>query len=191
MIEDILDIFVPESHIKCTLDNFDWKGREKLRPLIDSFCNSETTRGLILIGLPGVGKTHLAVGVFRQLLEDGIQIGSDGVLFLEWRKLLQELFEGLNSTSPETVVNRILDARIVILDDIRPMRGQLWVDVIKAIIEGAYERQTKLLITANFEDDRDLIRTWQLEDYWVSRLASIVDIVKVKGKDYRIWKPNT
>lgn len=186
MIEDILDIFVPESHVNCTLDNFDWTGREKLRDFIDRFCNPEVDKGLILIGVPGVGKTHLAVGIFRYFLEQGLPIGGGGVLFLEWRKLLQELLGGLGTTSPEGIIERILDSEIVIIDDIRPTKGQLWVDVIKTLIEGVYEKRKKVLITANLEDDSDLIRTWKLEDYWVSRLAACFDIVRVKGKDYRI-----
>ena len=92
----------------------DWVARW---PMVD--------RGLLFIGKPGAGKTHLAVAMAREL---ALQKGAR-VLFYEQRELLKSLQATYDSSSGRNeadVLGPVLEAEVLVLDDLGAGRVTEW-----------------------------------------------------------------
>jgi DNA replication protein DnaC len=86
----MLDARIPPRYARCDLSNFLVYPNEKLRNALTRAKKfSETfpavTKGLCLVGQPGIGKTHIAVGVLRESIQ---RTGARG-LFYDVRELLR------------------------------------------------------------------------------------------------------
>lgn len=182
-------MFIPESHENCSLANFDWTGKLPLKAMVDDLLLGNRQKGLILIGNPGVGKSHILIAIFRELLEKGKILGSD-VLYLEFMKFVNESMDlcKIGGLLPENVVDQI-PAKIMLIDDVRPhWSGKFAGGILRRMIESAYENGKILLMSTNAENPDDLVKVWNIEDYYMSRLSELSDIVLVKGKDHRLEK---
>jgi DNA replication protein DnaC len=82
--------------------------------------------GLLLLGPIGVGKTHLAVGVIREL----IQQKAVSCLFYDYRELLKQI---QNSYNPEVqttelgILRPVFDAEVLVLDELGAVKPTEWV----------------------------------------------------------------
>lgn len=179
------ELFVPDSHYVCELSNFDWEQKEPLRLMVDELLLGKRKKGLVLIGDPGVGKTHLIVGMFKEALRKDMLLGKD-VMFRKWSDLVQDMQLSITQNLfPERVLESSI-ASLFLLDDVRPVGGKLWNDVLKKVIELVYERELVGVLSTNANSVDDLVRLWQLEDYYLSRLLGCFDIVLVRGRDRRV-----
>lgn len=179
------ELFVPESHLACTLSSFDWEKKEQLKDLLQGIVDGTRKKGLLLIGDPGVGKTHLMVATFKAMLDQGAVLGQD-VLFLQWSQFIQEMHVALQmSLIPEHILARLV-AKVLFVDDIHQVGGRVWNDLLKKLIEQVYDSERLAVLSTNANTPEELVRVWNLEDYWYSRLVARFDIVHVKGKDRRL-----
>jgi DNA replication protein DnaC len=89
--------------------------------------------GLLLMGEPGTGKTHLAVAAFRALIAKGFE-----GLFFDYQNLLDRIRSGYDeaSNSSDKEAYRVaMDAEILLLDDLGAHRVTDWVeDTVTSII---------------------------------------------------------
>ncbi len=95
---------IPKRYEHCELSNFDYEGpHQALFPARMAACKfveeyPVDNTGLLLIGTIGVGKTHLAVGIIKELiLSKGI-----GCLFYDYRELLKEIQNSYNESVKAT-----------------------------------------------------------------------------------------
>jgi DNA replication protein DnaC len=112
---------------------------------------NESRPGLLLIGEPGTGKTHLAVAAMRKIVEKGFEC-----LFCDYQNLLDRIRSGYDpaSNSADKEVYRVaLDSEVLLLDDIGAHRVTDWVeDTITSIVTYRCNNRKALIATTNLPD---------------------------------------
>ncbi len=153
--------------------------------------------GLLLIGPVGVGKTHLAVSIIKEL------IATKGVpcLFYDYRELLKEIQNSYNATVPTTelqILQPVFEAEVLVLDELGAVKPTEWVwDTVSHILNTRYNDKRTTIITTNFTDQpagalagpRGAMREETLGDRigerMRSRLHEMCRKVEMNGRDFR------
>jgi DNA replication protein DnaC len=107
--------------------------------------------GLLFVGSPGGGKTHLAVAALRGLLSRGFE----GVFF-DFQNLLDRIRSGYDKASGATdkeAYRAALETEIIVLDDLGAHRVTDWVeDTVTSIITHRCNNRKATIITTNLRD---------------------------------------
>ena len=117
--------------------------------------------GLLFMGNPGAGKTHLAVAALKEL----IRRGHSGY-FCEYGGLLREIQNSYRAESEVTeikILDPILSVEVLVLDDLGCIKPSDWVrDTISYILNTRYVEGSRdlshprcTIITTNFPDTAD------------------------------------
>jgi DNA replication protein DnaC len=153
---------IPPLYRKASFDNFlipkdnEIARRELLdvRRTVLTFAHEfpqETRPGLLLIGDPGSGKTHLAVAAMRRIIAKGFP-----GLFFDYQNLLDRIRSGYDPTSGASdreAYRFALDAEVLLLDDLGAHRVTDWVeDTITSIITHRCNQKKPLIATTNLAD---------------------------------------
>lgn len=112
--------------------------------------------GLLFWGAKGIGKTHLAVGVLRELVANK---GAGG-RFWDFGALVKEIGRCYEKSSFTTVMDTLrstIEVDLLLLDDLASRRMPDWVlNTLFEIVNARYMARRPTLITTAFEDvDRD------------------------------------
>jgi DNA replication protein DnaC len=107
--------------------------------------------GLLLVGEPGTGKTHLAVAALRILISRGFE-----GLFFDYQNLLDRIRTGYDQASgaaDREAYRFALDAEVLMLDDLGAHRVTEWVeDTVTSIITYRCNNRKPLIATTNLPD---------------------------------------
>ncbi len=183
---------IPRRYEHCTFASFNLlndtmaRALQLARKVVESFPGGE--HGLLLSGPCGVGKTHLAVAALRELVEER---GARGC-FVEVNQLLrslQDTFDRNAETAGRQILEPILGADVLLLDDIGVTRGTPWArETLGLIINERYNASALTLLTTNLPAagsgegeslaDRLGVRL-------ASRLAEMCWVVELQGGDFR------
>ncbi len=155
--------------------------------------------GLLLTGSIGVGKTHLAVGILRELIAER---GAKG-LFVDYRELLKELQNSYSRNVDATelgILQPVFDAEVLVLDELGASKPSEWVgDTIGTILNGRYNRKLTTIVTTNYANlppggalkdaAKAAIREDTLGDRIGerirSRLQEMCVVIQMEGDDFR------
>lgn len=143
----------------------------------------EQAYNLILLGPPGVGKTHLAVGLGIEAIHRGFK-----VIFLSMGDLVKILNTEDISRKSQTMVKRITGADLVIIDDIMYMAmDQREANLFFHLINQLYDR-TSLIFTSNKgpEEWGELIGDSGITTAILDRIIHRVEVVHLTGESYRM-----
>jgi len=196
---------IPPRYHHCNLASFE-PGNASLRPALEkalSFCagyphlGADEGLGLLFIGDNGVGKTHLAVAVLRELVTGKGVRGQ----FWDFHELLREI---KSSYDPETrttelqVLEPVVDADLLLLDDLGAWKMTDWMnDTLFYILNSRYMAKRSTLITTNYQDaGREQVLSadpLRRKEFLVerigqrlrSRLMEMCLVVKLQGLDHR------
>src|SRR5258705_10877016 len=119
--------------------------------LVDEYPAVET--GLLFMGSVGVGKTHLAIAVLRDLIE------KKGVtcLFYESGSLLkaiQDSYNPVSQTSEMHLLAPVYQAEVLVLDELGATVPTNWVrDTLYQIINTRYNNKKLTIFTTNYLDE--------------------------------------
>jgi DNA replication protein DnaC len=148
---------IPRKYADCRLDNyvtpednpFLQLAYVKATKYVDQYFTQASPKGLLFQGPPGLGKTHLAVGIIRRLME----IKSVSCYFCNFAAELQRIRDSMSSTKTLVLPRLVYDAEIVILDDFGVQRWSSWVqDQMSNVLSHRYDNGRATIITTNLLD---------------------------------------
>ncbi len=206
---------IPPRYQHCELANFqcdpDDKAHKSIRDarflagrFVEEYPTDKT--GLLFVGSVGVGKTHLSVGIIKDLIrEKGIRC-----LFCDYRELLKSIQNSYNSTVRATemdILRPVFDAEVLVLDELGAVRSTEWVfDTVNYILNSRYNDNKTTIITTNFPDKPEQERVDDSNSFsqaaaekaarretlgdrigerMRSRLHEMCRIVEMRGPDFR------
>lgn len=200
---------IPKRYEHCELSNFEFDGphahllsaRMAAYKFVEGYPLDNA--GLLLIGSIGVGKTHLAVGIIKELvLSKGIPC-----LFYDYRELLKQIQNSYNDSVKATeldVLRPVFETEVLVLDELGAVKPTEWVwDTVSLILNTRYNDSRTTIITTNYPDDaaRDSIGSSEfvraqravrgetlgdrIGERMRSRLHEMCRIVKMEGADFR------
>ena len=149
---------IPRRYEHCRLENF-FVRRDPATGLPDAYLEAAkrwadqyvqeypVDFGLILTGPTGVGKTHLAVAVLRELIaRKGVEC-----LFADFRELLQQIRDSYNpvsETSELRLLAPVVETEVLLLDELVAANPSEWVkEKVAYIINARYNQKRVTLIT--------------------------------------------
>ena len=196
---------IPPRYEHCTLDSFE-AGNESLEAALErakSYCagypylDQDEGLGLLITGRSGIGKTHLAVAVMRELW---MKKGTAGQ-FWDFHELIREIKNSYNEETRTTelqVLEPVMSTDVLLLDDLGAWRMTDWMlDTLFFVLNSRYLAKRSTLITSNFPDaspeaaSKD--NSNRLSEYLVerigaplrSRLMEMCLMIRMDGPDFR------
>jgi DNA replication protein DnaC len=189
----LADANIPKRYLHCTLANFT-AYNESLDHASAAACRVAQAfpvvgRGLCLEGQPGVGKTHLAVAVLKQVIET---TGARG-LFYDTRDLLRVIrstYDPSIRTTELEVLRPVMTADLLVLDDLGAEKTSEWVDeTMNLIVNTRYNERRLTIFTSNYldiPDDTDPNSLlFRIGFRMRSRLHEMCEFLHLDGADYR------
>jgi len=206
---------IPRRYEHCELSNFttDFPGADRSTALahitavrfVQEFDPSEG-KGLLLVGGIGTGKTHLAVGILKEL----IAIRGCACLFCDYRELLKQIQNSYNDSVQATeleLLRPVFEAEVLALDELGAVKPSEWVwDTVSLILNTRYNDNRTTIITTNFPDEPAAAAAMATElaargsafaatrretlgdrigERMRSRLHEMCRVVKMEGPDFR------
>jgi DNA replication protein DnaC len=200
---------IPKRYEHCELSNFEFDGphrhlvsaRMAACKFVEEYPLDNT--GLLLIGSIGVGKTHLSVGIIKELiLSKGIQC-----LFYDYRELLKQIQNSYNDSVKATeleVLRPVFETEVLVLDELGAVKPTEWVwDTVSLILNTRYNDNRTTIITTNYPDDAPREANGHSEfaraqraargetlgdrigERMRSRLHEMCRLIKIDGADFR------
>jgi DNA replication protein DnaC len=186
---------IPKRFEQKTLGNFEMiDQREKVMEAVAAVRDGQS---VFLSGVPGAGKTHIAVGLlylkFKQDRDRCLRPSDGSIMadfgdytFLPSVELFLELkasFSDRNSTE-DSVLTQYTSAQFLVIDDVGAEKVSDWSrQMFYTLIDRLYRYEKQVVVTSNLSIDQI---SSLMDDRISSRLAEMGSIIELNPVDYRI-----
>lgn len=170
-----------------TLDFFDFNYQPDIdkRQIMDiascRFINEN--KNIVLMGKPGVGKTHIANAIGLEAIKQGYT-----VMFLHINDLIDKINCAKADGSINLLMNSLLNTDLIILDEIgfKKLPNDS-IDGFFEVIRKRYEKGSIIITTnRNFEDWGNVFGDFVMASAIIDRIVHHAIIIKINGESYRI-----
>jgi DNA replication protein DnaC len=205
---------IPQRYAHCTLDEYVTNFAGASRSLASALVQAQSFvkefpliktdgKGLLFVGRPGLGKTHLSVGILGALI---LQHRVKG-LFVDYRDLLKQVqnsYDPAVSATELSILRPVFNAEVLVIDDLGASKPTDWVfDTVAHILNSRYNDRLITIITTNFANlpevkAEELVRKNESQrimsertlgdrigDRVLSRLPEMCVVVEMSGEDFR------
>jgi DNA replication protein DnaC len=189
---------IPKRYQHCTIANFT-AYNEKLEKAAESARRVAATfpavaQGLFLEGQPGVGKTHLAVAVLKQVIQT---TGARGIFYdtRDLLRLIRSTYDASTRTTELEVLRPVMTAELLVLDDLGAEKTSEWVEeTMNLIVNTRYNERRLTIFTSNYPDIPDdtdpNALLFRVGHRMRSRLHEMCEFLELDGADYRMLPTN-
>jgi len=184
-----LDAADPERRM--TLDALD-ASEPTVTAALEAACgiiSGERRRGMLLMGLPGRGKTHLMVGLGRALLAGDRDAGYYNVVRLVSR--IQDTYSDFGGETRRAIVESVASHEVVLLDDLGKEHASTNVEsIVYELFDALHVARVTLVAATNVpatrgEGYRGPTLSERYDEAVRSRLRAMCERFVVKGEDRR------
>ena len=170
-----------------TLDQFDFDFQPSLdRKVVRELAGLsfvERAHNVVVLGPPGVGKTHLAVALGVKAIEAGFS-----VLFLTLEALMTRLVRARHENRLERTLQQLVYPKVLVLDEVGylPLSREE-ASLFFRLLARRYERAS-LILTSNksFIDWGEIFNDHVLATAILDRLLHHATTLNIKGESYRL-----
>lgn len=139
-------------------------------------------KNIILMGKPGVGKTHIANAIGLEAIKQGYT-----VIFLHINDLIDKIYTARVDGTINQVIRELVCCDLLILDELGFKKiPNEFIDVVFELIRKRYENASIIITTnRNFEDWGNIFGDMVLASAIIDRIVHHSFIIKINGDSFR------